>query len=71
MQFTADAGVLTEGPDPFKIDADLNVRAELPDPLDPFETTLPFSWESPPAVEIVSPLAAVVADSSSRPAVAP
>ena len=63
VQVAASGEVLTEGPDPFKVEADLTLEAELPWPLDPFETSIHFAWQSPRPPEIEPPLAAVVADS--------
>ena len=63
VQIAVTGQVLTEGPDPFKVEADLTLEAELPWPLDPFEAQIHFAWESPRAPEIEAPVAGAVADS--------
>jgi hypothetical protein len=60
IQLGASAQVLLEGPRPFKVEAELELEADLPDPLPDFEAPVPFSWQAPtvdvPAIE--SPLSA-------------
>ena len=63
LQLTAVGGVLTEGPKPLKVDAEVIVSVELPLPLGDFSETLQFSWEAPEPPEITPPLVAVTADS--------
>lgn len=64
MRLSADALFLTEGVQPLKVGAHVHVEAELPDPLDPLETTLEFEWESLEKPAFESPLSEI--DVSSR-----
>jgi hypothetical protein len=66
LQLAASGGVLTEGPKPLKVDAEVTVSAELPG-LDPLEGTFEFSWEAPELPEISAPLVAVTAHSPFAP----
>lgn len=45
MRLGARARVLLEGPRPFKVEAELEMEADLPDPLPDFEASFPFSWQ--------------------------
>ena len=67
FQLAANADMLTEGPEPFSIDATLTVLADLPFPLDDVEATVSFHWETPPQPEWVPPLSNVVMDSEYAP----
>jgi hypothetical protein len=64
MRLSADALFLTEGVQPLKVGANVHVEAELPDPLDPLETTLELQWESLEQPAFESPLSEI--DVSSR-----
>jgi hypothetical protein len=66
LQLAASGGVLTEGPKPLKVDAEVTVSAELPG-LDPLKETFEFSWEAQEPPEITAPLVAVTADSPFAP----
>jgi len=63
VQLSASAGVLTEGPEPFKVGANVHVEAEMPAPLDPVEADLEFIWESLTAPQIESPLSEITVNS--------
>lgn len=63
LQLGAAGGVATEGPRPFKVDAEVTVSVELPWPLDPFEERLQFSWASLNSPTITPPLLSVTAAS--------
>ena len=67
LQIGADAGVMSEGPKPFKVDAEVEVRADLPAPLEDIRETFQFSWEEPVIPQITPPLAAVTAASPFAP----
>ncbi|WP_426120743.1 hypothetical protein [Kocuria sp. LHG3120] len=61
MQLGASAQVLLEGPRPFKVQAEVDLEADLPVPLPDFEASIPFSWQTPTieVPEIASPLSRV------------
>lgn len=63
VQLAASADVLTEGPKPFKIDANVHVEVELPWPLDPVEADLEFVWQSLTVLPIESPLSGITVNS--------
>src|SRR6185295_1237884 len=46
-------------PRPLKVGAHVKVKADMPDPLDPFETTLEFEWEAPRVPPVESPLSEI------------
>ncbi len=67
VDLSARAAVLTEAPDPFRVEATLTVTADMPDPLDDFETEVHFEWEAPPRPAPATPLVGVVVDSDLAP----
>jgi hypothetical protein len=67
VQLAANAAVATEGPEPFRVEANLDVTAELPAPLPPFEMEYTFRWEAPPSSELVPPLVGVAVDADLSP----
>ena len=54
-------------PTPFKVDATLEVTADLPDPLDDFEAEFRFVWTSPSDVDVEPPLVGASATSDLSP----
>jgi hypothetical protein len=67
VQLSADAALASEGPEPFRVEATLDVSADLPFPLPPLEMEYTFRWEAPPSPKPVSPLVGVVVDSDLAP----
>jgi hypothetical protein len=63
LQLSARADVLAEAPNPFSVDATLEVAADIPAPLEDFEAEFHFAWEGPAAVTVETPLVAVSATS--------
>jgi len=63
VRLSADARFLTEGPEPLKVGAHVRVKAEMPAPLDPFQTTLEFEWEAPRVPSVESPLSEIAINS--------
>jgi hypothetical protein len=67
VQLAARAQVASEGPEPFRVEATLEVTADMPDPAEDFEAELTFRWESPPRPDPMSPLIGLVVDSELAP----
>jgi hypothetical protein len=66
-QLAARAAVSTDGPIPLQVATEVEVRVEPPSPLDPVEHTFEFSWQSPDASAVVSPLTEIAVNSRFAP----
>jgi hypothetical protein len=56
IQVGARAELMTEGPLPFEVKTDVEIRADLPWPCDPVEATVHFEWSLQAPPQIVAPL---------------
>ena len=57
-----------EGPIPLQVATEVNVRAELPAPLEPLDQSFEFSWQSTDIPTVVSPLTEIAVNSRLAPA---
>ena len=57
VQVGAKADLMTDGPLPFNVEAEVDVSADMPWPLDPVEATVHFEWSLPAPPQIEPPLA--------------
>jgi hypothetical protein len=59
VQVGARADLMTDGPLPFNVEADVDVSADMPWPLDPVDAAVHFEWSLPAPPQIEPPLSQV------------